>query len=227
MDAILNALKCTNCGKVFEKAIILPCGDSVCHRHIDQCDSIECVVCGKSYELKDQNFPPNKTAEKILSTKIDKFNFGEQYSKAMSSYNHFRSEFETARETILKRSLIPSIVRLRKEIEIKCNTIKQQLDTYSNYLFKKLNELEEKSNEIVSDLDKKNADLDAIWAELWVFDSGDTKWKLIITQCEKNVQDLQDIIDSNDALNMIEMPKDFLKLGRELDNKSQDKPDNE
>jgi hypothetical protein len=101
------------------------------------------------------------------------------------------------------------------------------LDTYSNYLFKKLNELEEKANEIVSDLDKKNADLDAIWVELWAFDSGDTKWKLIITQCEKNVQDLQDIIHSNDALNMIEMPKDFLKLGRELDNKSLDKSDNE
>ena len=62
---------CLPCSKILEKPIAFPCGCTVCgiHLHdeeVHKSNKIKCIDCNIEFNVNENEFRPNKLAEKIL-----------------------------------------------------------------------------------------------------------------------------------------------------------------
>ena len=54
MEIIRKAITCKICTQILESPVVLPCGESICEKHIDSMEhEISCRSCGKAY-YKDE-----------------------------------------------------------------------------------------------------------------------------------------------------------------------------
>ena len=83
MPILCDAMKCSECENMLEKPVILPCGESVCRKHIPvvakeggENPKFYCKVCDDSHHVPSDGFPANKALEKF-------FNMGKEYTEAV------------------------------------------------------------------------------------------------------------------------------------------------
>lgn len=80
MPIFLDAMKCIECKNILEDPVILPCGDSVCRKHIPTEDgevrTFTCKMCCIDHRVPRAGFPTNKVLEKF-------FKIGSEHNEAV------------------------------------------------------------------------------------------------------------------------------------------------
>ena len=56
---------CSYCGRIFKYPIILPCDDNICADHFKETNEVDrskiiCTICGKGFEVKENELRSNK-----------------------------------------------------------------------------------------------------------------------------------------------------------------------
>jgi len=66
-NQILRLIKCPGCDKIYEEALILPCGNTLCKNCIynnkinqPEANSIKCIACLENHDIPKMGFPMNK-----------------------------------------------------------------------------------------------------------------------------------------------------------------------
>ncbi len=143
METIDNIIKCNLCSHVLENPIILPCGTTICKKHVDETlqkgeYELQCYSCNTKHRIeKSASYPPNKVADALIKKRFDKLDFsdfGQEYKNALNSLNNLKATYSSYEK---KRKDPPTFVTeffnaLEKEVDDKRDDIKEKIDALAN-----------------------------------------------------------------------------------------------
>lgn len=97
-----SLITCVICCAKFESPVILPCGDTICKKHLTDDEAFNkpkfiCIFCDEEHKLpsgKANCFPPNKAIEKLLEMNLDKLDLGKAHRNAKVSFGNLSSKLD-------------------------------------------------------------------------------------------------------------------------------------
>ena len=110
MEMLEDWLKCKCCTETLVKPVLLPCGNSICKYHEEECrnsssKSIFCASCELSHDIPEPGFPRVLALEKLLDQKVENnsnpTDLGDDYKEAMDKYKEFSDLFDEFEKSIL------------------------------------------------------------------------------------------------------------------------------
>jgi hypothetical protein len=213
MDKISDAIKCVNCRNVLHSPVILPCGCSVCKKHVElrielNEPTILCCPCEIDHPLPTNGeFPTNTGLAKIVDAKISALDFGKVHTKAKHLCTRL-DEILNDIGNVLKDPFYftyEAIDYFKNEAQIKVEEMKLKLDNDLARLLAKLDEFQTncKVNLNSSKYKAKSArferkgeacrqELDQWLAVLNELKLNETKWKKIKCDSENAIKRFED-----------------------------------
>jgi hypothetical protein len=100
---IEEIFRCFTCNNILHDPVTLPCGDSVCKIHIDECikesDRCEgnailqfaCFKCDRGFPFPPSGFEVNIAMDLLLKRQLEKLDFGQTYKDAIKECERLRS----------------------------------------------------------------------------------------------------------------------------------------
>lgn len=210
---------CNLCKAKFENPVILPCGETICKKHLAEDESFNktkfiCIFCNEEHKVPEKSkcFPANKAIEKLLEMNLDKLDLGKAHRNAKLSYNNLNTKLDAL--VHLQNDPVFYINEYFADVINKIDLTREQVLLKINDFYDKMvNDLKnsqsvcEKSalSSNKTDVGKRNTvflnHLRKIlqkWdTELNTIDFGaDKKWKQIDSEAKKLIDNLQFKIDT-------------------------------
>ncbi len=150
MEVILEILKCKYCLKMFKSTPIILncCSETICDDHIsefrssDKKEAFKCLLCNSTIE--QECFPTNKIAEKFINMNLQNLEFGENYNRPKScckSLEVLINQFEDVNKDP-ENFIFDYVSKIKFQIEIKREELKEKIDRISNDLIKRIETFE-------------------------------------------------------------------------------------
>lgn len=195
-----HLVKCSECKYMLSNPIVLPCGNTVCLKHIPQQAKqlYDCHSCKIGHEVPDNGFASNKLASQL----IDQY-FG-QYKRAFVSCESLKStidEFELLKKNP-QSHINEEVDKLMNKIESwrdllivqireKSEQILTDMEQYKRECLKSLSRLDDTITLVETKLAKKKVKLSQFFDDLntWEIDKED-KWKAILEKSQSDVNEL-------------------------------------
>jgi hypothetical protein len=205
MEEIEDSIKCSECNRVLETPILLPCGDSICQKHIINADHKEycCRLCHTIIRTQERVFPINKALAKIINTRIQKIKLTSEYEYAYSSCKKLKrvvDDFNLLRQKpyhFIDQVIEPlvaetNVIRedFKRKIDAKADELVDKVRVYSNECKSKVNSLEI-IKEMEGDVDAKVREMDAWRTALGYFDQSQEFLREIGVKGEACANELQ------------------------------------
>jgi hypothetical protein len=167
MSGFLEIIKCIHCKLILQSPINLPCGHTICQKHItDQnCHLFACLSCRKTHTVPGNGFPAKLSLVSFIDMKLASYNNALNacnslkstiYEMALSKIDQ-KSQFE--REiTELKSGIRSQRDELIKEITSKSEQMINEIEIYENKcqnLLETVSDSFEKANNQVVDENKE------------------------------------------------------------------------
>lgn len=221
MEIIQSSIKCQICHKVFESPVMLPCGESICLKHVqDQEDRVFCINCSSLHEKPANGFIKNKPLEKLIAFQIEKLNFGESYTNAVKSCQVFKKTIESFRTELNDPSAYINkfVSDLKNRVDLKRDEMKLKIDNESQMLIEDLDlfekaciqDLPKKDNLVVKSREKN--DINSKLVDYWL----DSLTRIEINEKEWNTINEVSYSDNNLARNEIYDFNAKLLLGNKI-----------
>lgn len=206
MEIIQNSIKCFECKQTLTGPVLLPCGESICERHVREAKDGEmlCGGCGEKHTVPASGFPRNKGLENIIKTQIDRLNLGAEHDQALKSchrLNSILSEISLLR-TDPNYFIDESIGDIRRHVESIRIELKMKIDAEADRLIGELNAYEASCRQSTSGFSERLDELEeavrepreklAEWFEQFkTIDLNETKWRAIKLETEKINDELE------------------------------------
>ncbi len=142
-----NLLKCKICTAIFDSPILLPCGETVCKKHLNQVDlfeivddRFECLFCGEEHKIPSNGFPYNKALEQLVQYNLDQIELGDAYKGAKISFENFNLKIETLEKIKIDPGgyINEHFSDIMDEIDARRIKLKSELDYYYDNLIQHL-----------------------------------------------------------------------------------------
>lgn len=210
MEIIETSIKCTLCQNVLDSPVILPCGESICSKHVEACEKerLYCLFCQVDHVIPESgNFPCNRRLDAIIKTRLFECNVGGvEYTKAAlncQKLNKTLSEFEQVRLDPLKH--IAEVVEARRnEVNLMRSELKLRIDDQAERILHDLDEYEkecalsvnkeyefEVGNDLEAEIRRVQVRLEKWLVELNVLKGDETKWEKVREESEKMMKHLE------------------------------------
>jgi DNA repair exonuclease SbcCD ATPase subunit len=209
MEVVGNSIKCVQCKAVLECPVVLPCGDCVCKKHVQQQETINefhCLACDTVHFIPAGGFIEIKALRTLLEAKIQKAKFTPEYTSACSSFKNLEQMIDELKH--FKKDpyylINKKIGELKSETDIIRDQFKLTIDQKADELIKELDDYEQEcksnldSTDVTNRLEKISANVNMLKDELerWqrtlnCFDSDEAEWKEIQEKSEKYKNDLE------------------------------------
>lgn len=167
MEASINNLlihfNCQKCMKTYETPVILPCGHSICQKHVIESKrqfmsttstmtsgtaaKVICDECTKIFEIPPEGFTCNVAVEKMLESQYPSISMLPELKAALQSFKVLAEVYNESRvfmsepEVEVNRAL--SV--LRNQVDLRREEIKMSADKEALDIIKELDEYEMKS----------------------------------------------------------------------------------
>lgn len=146
MNVLKEAITCCDCKKILETPVFVPCGKSVCIRHLKNLpdNRYDCKSCGQQHKANRENMFVNTALENLIKANLDKFDFGEEYLKAFDyckQLRHLTDQLDELRKDPAY-FIDDTIAKLKNQAEILREEWKLTIDAETNQLIGELNEYE-------------------------------------------------------------------------------------
>jgi hypothetical protein len=87
METIKKAIKCSSCLHILARPVLLPCGHSICQKHVKhESKEFHCLACDTISLIPKQGFPQNQALAVLIEENIQQTKFPSLYEEAMSSF---------------------------------------------------------------------------------------------------------------------------------------------
>lgn len=197
MDVVKYVITCVDCSNVLQKPVMLPCGYSVCLKHLENLPDrlYFCKLCSQNHHIEDNYINVNKTLEILINANLENLNFGPVYKSAVGlchDLDQTINELATLthhptlyiKQTIDHLKNRTELIREEHKLKIdeKAGQIIEQLDNYEKQCTINLDsdEFKNKLNEIDINISKIRGCLDEWQKTLNNFGSNETQWKSIV-----------------------------------------------
>ena len=92
-----DLFNCSLCKKPLENPIILPCGESLCKKDINELqapdDKLTCPFCLKEHSQPYEGFPADKRMQKMIDLKVNQLDFGPIYNNCRKALKGLSEQF--------------------------------------------------------------------------------------------------------------------------------------
>jgi hypothetical protein len=204
MEDFQASLKCAICKNILDTPVLLPCGNSICKKHVSQeMKEYDCPLCADLHQIPAGGFYPIKALEKQLRAHVQCLSIPSEYETALKSVKSFEKQFEELKqfhqdpyfyvekvignlksETDLMRE------KLKVSIDEKANEVIKQLEDYLRECKTNLNE-PTKFKEIDENV-KRMSGLGDKWKQcLATFSSNAREWTLVREESLKEQNQLR------------------------------------
>lgn len=223
MNVSKKVITCFDCKDILQKPVLLPCGKSVCQKHV-QNDIYPCTSCGENHQ--SEYVFPNEALEMLLQANFEKLNLGAEHTEASNcciKLEELADQIESIQkdpsnyihETISTMRTQVDIIReeLKLAVDQKALQIIQDLNQYESECLSSLNTDQVKSTieEIGQSLTNVKKDL-ARWTQrLNDFNSNANEWRLVkqnslkvTSQLREKSSNLKKIFDDKKYLQHLE-----------------------
>ena len=97
LDKIKSLFDCDTCNSLLVDPITLPCGNNVCHKHLDKLvpkAGFICERCHGNHTVPEEGFKVNKQIRKALDIEFSNLEV------SFASYDHCKTKLEEARKSV-------------------------------------------------------------------------------------------------------------------------------
>lgn len=101
MLKLSSLFKCHLCQNIFDSAITLPCGQTICKKHVQELQTevedknvIVCELCHDNHQIPMHGFQENVIVNELLRSELPKVNFGIVYAQALEKCHRMKSLIE-------------------------------------------------------------------------------------------------------------------------------------
>lgn len=214
MENIINAIKCCNCKQILKSPIILPCGHSICNKHVSEKGLIEiyCYECLKCFKIPKDGFNPNTVLDQIIELQIARLDLGKNYNQAKDSCRKLGSKLDASDtlrsdpmyfifETINELKIRVDLKReeLKKKVDDEADKFLKELDDYINECKKHVDsskEYQEQEKKIRENIDSIRSELNNWLKNLSILKVDEEKWLKIHVQSEEAITKMETLIKS-------------------------------
>lgn len=131
-------LICSNCSKILDKPIILPCSDTICMHHLNEANvikenKIKCLTCKEEFNLSDNAslIRPNKGLQKLIDN--ERYLSDEEKNLKLSIENDLdilSKLFDEFRQIKVKLDLAchEHLAEVRRKIDLHREELKARID---------------------------------------------------------------------------------------------------
>lgn len=208
MEGPLNCLKCK---RTLEMPVFLPCGDSVCKKHViesqeSNLDKIKCDICHIDHQIPESGFVVNTLAKNLIDRKLQVLDLGPDHRAAKKSLRDFKLQFGEIKRILSQPELEinRALSEMRTQIDLRREEVKKNVDDEALQLIQDLNEYETRclgsrgANKIrvskdTDDMLKTMEDNLNVWVDqMNSYDGGPKKWKSIHLDSVSSAEALND-----------------------------------
>jgi hypothetical protein len=190
-------VKCCECSFIIQNPVILPCGKSICQKHVTK-NIVHCRSCNEIHPVPENGFSFNQAIQLLLDINLGKY---KQAKKACDTFRTAIDELERIKKEPtsqieksideLKVNVQSSGDKLIKEIKLKRQRIMLDLDAYKQECID-WSRSEELRLKVEMKLKKKKLKLDYLMAELNNVD--ENKWEPILYRGESETRRTNEVI---------------------------------
>jgi prefoldin subunit 5 len=175
MEALRDSLKCIQCHDILDLPVILPCGDSICKKHITpEIKEYRCLACDVVHVIpsdKEGSFAENKALRQLLTSNLQQVRFSKEYDVAFEAFKNLNKTFEETRLFREKPSFFvnKTIGELKSEAEKMRQEYKLKIDERADKLVREIDQYENEckrqlcpGNSVSDELDKLTPEMDTV-----------------------------------------------------------------
>lgn len=196
MDILKSVIKCGDCSRVLEKPVTLPCGSSICLKHLEslQNRTYLCKLCDEDHHIEESNMIVSKALERLINSNVENLNLGCDYNDAFDFCNGLDQSLKNLeawtnepmsfiKQTIDKLKNKTELIREERKLKIdeEAKKIIEQLETYLEQCKNNLDssDLQTKLDEINHDIINTKEKLVEWQTKLNDFSLDEQEWKWI------------------------------------------------
>jgi hypothetical protein len=152
---MLNSKKsqftCSNCSKIFKDPIQLPCGDSICSKHLKERDvvktnRIKCNRCTEEFGVKNNEYKSNEALTQLIESQShlsdQEIRLKQELEESVRKFFEFYDEFNQ-KKTQLESNAYDLFHEMRFQIDEHREELKKRIDDISLAMIDKIKKHEE------------------------------------------------------------------------------------
>ena len=153
IDQVKNLFDCEQCNQLLVVPVTLPCGFSVCKRHLDeQLDStqkkirkFECEVCDEKHNIPDKGFAINKSIQNALNIKLNTLKLNPVYEECKREINDAENNIKNIEnlDKDTENYIFKYFEELKRQVDLRREELKLKLDNCSDEIIKSIESTKE------------------------------------------------------------------------------------
>ena len=151
-DRLKRLIICKLCNETLEDPIILPCGETICSKHLlNETNIFKCGLCDNLHDKTSDKFPFNQTVNKLVQICDDyvDLNFvelGPEYKLAKEQCEHLKELLDESKLLIKdpKFYINDYLGKLKNDIDLSKEQLIQKIEHKYEQLINELKEIETK-----------------------------------------------------------------------------------
>lgn len=204
VEKVKSLFDCDLCHKTLVDPITVPCGNSVCKRHIDVSlenepnrTFLECEICHVEHTIPKEGFMVNKRIQKCLNIQLNTL-------KLLPVYDECKEVIRIAKENVAKIEKLEANAEsyiyeyfedIKRQVDLRRENLKAKIDKYSDETIQSIEssqlsyiKLSKDVNRLAENIDKSKNELNEFVAGFDTFEIDEKKFETI----KKKVSDLND-----------------------------------
>jgi hypothetical protein len=145
-----SQLTCSNCSKIFQDPIVLPCEDTICRQHLSERDvlkenKIKCNKCKQDFQVKDNQFKSNEELTQIIESQYhlidEEISLKQQLEVSIKIFFEFYDKF-IQNKTQLESDVFEHFHEMRFKVDEQREELKKRIDDIALELIDKIKKSE-------------------------------------------------------------------------------------
>ena len=210
-----DVITCISCKKTLKVPMILPCGHTICKRHVDEAVStnnepriLECLSCEITHEIPANGFAPNIALKRLIEINNREIeDLGDEYNSALHKFDWLLNEFKRIK-TDPKMRLHAVLSDFRNKIDLRREELVREID-------RKALEAKEELNKYENDCKASIKSDSSIDNKIHRWENELKESRLILNTLIRNTDNSNEIL-YKPAFNFKELQSEFIKFKENL-----------
>jgi len=152
IDQVKNLFDCEQCNQLLVVPVTLPCGYSVCKRHLDEkLESsskkikLDCELCEEKHFIPENGFAINKRIQNALNIKLNSLKLNPVYDECKQEINDAENNIQNI-ENLDKdpeNYIFDYFEELKRQVDLRREQLKLQLDNSSDEIIQSIESAKE------------------------------------------------------------------------------------
>jgi hypothetical protein len=148
IDQVKNLFDCEQCNQLLVDPVALPCGNSLCKRHLDdllentptEMNKFECELCEKKHSIPEDGFAINKRIQNALNIKLSTLKLNPVYEECKTEINEAKMNIQMI-ENLDKdpeNFIFEYFEKLKRQVDLRREKLKLELDNNSDEIIQSI-----------------------------------------------------------------------------------------